>query len=272
MSALVNYAAGELAPTAMDIGVAVGKSLGASALSGASKMYQARKARPGKKSYKQKASFRDPLRDVGRKMGANPNRRSVRESGVSAITNKRLYVEPLIRIEKDVAGDENISKRSRDTINYKGTKICFFSKSVLKTPVFFNWAIVTPKARNFVDGNRFLRGGTTERDTALNINSPFMDLRCCAINSDEFHILKHKRMTILPDSDKAANDNEGRDFRIIEDYIPIKKQVFFDGDAAVPLTNVFMVWWCDYWNSPTGVQTNTLDVSWRMLQYFQDVP
>lgn len=269
MSALASYAASELTPTAMDLGVALGKQLGSAGLSYATKKMSARKKSRPKKYTK----YRDALKDVGRNVGFDDSRRNIRESGVTAIANKTMFDEALINIEKNVAADQTINKRNRDTINYKGTKICFYAKSMLRVPVFLNWAIVTPKSANFIDAADLLKAGTAERDFTINSASKFMDLKCANINTDRYRVLQYKRMTILPDSDKGTTStDEGRDFRQIEVYVPIKKQVFFNGSAAEPLTNVYMVWWCDHWNSPTGVLTDTLEVSWRMMQYFNDVP
>jgi len=269
MSALVNYAASELAPSAMDVGIAVGKSLGAAGLSAGKRMYSNRK-----KKRQTKKTYRDVFKEVGRAPNSNPNRRSIRESGVTGISNKELFDEPLIQIEKNVNGDETINKRNRDTINYKGTKICFMLKSTLKVPIFLNWAIVTPKRLDNISPLDFLRDGSTERDMAVNNQATFLDLRCAPINTDRYRVLMHERHTILPDSDKdAAVQSEGRDLKIIEKYIPLKRQVFFDGDTATPLTNAYMVWWCDFYNSTTGGLTSqTAEVSWRMIQYYQDIP
>jgi len=268
MSALVNYAASELTPTAMDLGIAVGKSLGAAGLQAGKKMYNRRKKRQTKKTY------RDAFKEVGRAPSSNTNRRTIRESGVTGISNKELFEEPLIQIEKNVSGDEAINKRNRDTINYKGTKICFMFKSVLKVPVFLNWAVVIPRRLDAVTGTDFLRDGSTERDMPINNTASFLDLRCAPINTDRYNVIMHERHTILPDSDKDVTfTSEGRDLKIIEKYIPLKRQVFFDGDTATPLTNAYMVWWCDFFNSTTGgVTSQTADVTWRMIQYYQDIP
>ena len=269
MSGLVPYVAGELAKPS---NAAMAVDLLTEGIKAGAGMYKARKASSGRTAKRRRHN--DVFRDVGRKPNSNPNRRTVRESGVTAITNKLLFREPLIRVEKNVAGDETINKRNRDTINYKGTKICFCAKSILRVPVFLNWAIVVPKSQDVIDSADFLRDGSIERDLPVNNQATFLDLRCAPINSDRYRVLQHQRHTILPDSDKSATLlSEGRDMKMIEVYVPLKRQVFFNGDAAVPLQNAYMVWWCDFYNSTTGgVLNNTLDISWRMIQYYQDIP
>jgi len=270
MSALATYGASQL-PTAMDIGVAVGKSLGSAAVATGKGMYEKRRARKNQRP-KKYTKYRDALKDVGRKVGSDESRKNIRESGVTAIANKVMFDEPLILLEKNVAANEAINKRSRDTVRFRGTKICFFAKNMLRTPVFLNWAIVTPKSANFVDASDILRSGTAERDLVVNSAARFMDLKCAQINTDRYRVLDYQRHTILPDSDKGTTStDEGRDLKIIEKYVPINKQVFFNGDTALPLTNVYMVWWCDHWNSGVGTITDTLEVSWRMMQYFNDI-
>jgi len=272
MSALVPYASSELASPAAQLGLAVGQQLGSAALAAGKRMYATR-ASSGR-TKKRKAQSRNVFDDLGRKPGSNESRRTVRESGVTSVSNKELFDEPLIRVEKNVAGDEALNKRNRDTINYKGTKICFIAKNILKVPVFLNWAIVVPKALDSISATDFLRDGSTERDQPVANTASFLDLRCAPINSDRYRVLMHQRHTILPDSDKGGTfQSEGRDIKIIEKYIPLKRQIFFDGDAATPLQNAYMVWWCDFYNSTTGgVKSDTLDVSWRMIQYYQDIP
>lgn len=271
MSGLVPYVASELAKPhnaamAVDL-VTEGIKAGAS-------MFKASGKQPKRRTKQRKKTYRDVFKDVGREYNSNPSRRTIREQGVVAIANKELFDEPLIRVEKNVAANETINKRNRDTINYKGTKICFVAKSLLKVPVFLNWAIVTPKAGNQILASDFLRDGSVERDMAVDNQATFLDLRCAPINTDRYRVHTHQKHLILPDSDKdAAVQSEGRDFKIIEKYVPLKRQVFFDGDAATPRTNVYMVYWCDFFNSTVGgLTSDTLDVSWRMIQFYQDIP
>jgi len=78
-------------------------------------------------------------------------------------------------------------------------------------------------------------------------------------------------MMIKPDSDKSATANEGADFRVIEKYLKTNRKIYFNGSASTPLQNMFMVWWCDYYGSPTGVQSTPVQVEWKIVDYFQDL-
>ena len=265
MASLIPYAAQELAKPqnaalAVDIFAEAGKA--------AHGMYSSYKKRGKRKRRK----TQEVGADIGRPANYNESRRRDRQQGVTVWSNKTMQTEALIDVEKNVAGDEAIQKRNRDTIHHKGSKICFSVKNILKVPVMFNWAVVVPKANNTVSPIDILRGNGAERDVTLNNALTFMDLRCLPINTDRYRVVKHKKMLIQPDSDKGADQSEGRDFRLIEEYIKTNRQLFFDGSSAKPLQNMWMVWWCDYYNSPTGSTAATIQYSWRIVDYFNDVP
>lgn len=213
-----------------------------------------------------------PMETLGRSPGHNESRRTDRQSVVTSISNKELEQVHLIQIEKDVAADENISKRSRDTVMHKGVKVCFTCKNITTKAVFLNWGLVIPKAQNNVSNVNILRSNGQDRDVTLNNALSFMDLRCLPINTDMYRVLDHRRILIKPDSDKGVGNADGGDLRVIEKYVKTNRQIFFDGSTATPLQNIFMVWWVDYYGSPTGSTSLTADVSWRLVNYFQDIP
>lgn len=266
MSSIIPYAAAELAKPE---NAALAANLFAEAGKAAHGMYSSYKNKPRRGRQKKR---KIGAADLGQPAGFNEARRTDRQVGVTAWQNKTMQTEALIKVEKNVAADEAINKRNRDTIHHKGCKICFSVKNILKVPVMFNWAVVIPKANNTVSPIDILRGNGTERDTTLNNALTFMDLRCLPINTDRYKVVKHKKLLILPDSDKSAVQSEGRDFRMIEEYIKTDRQLFFDGSTATPLQNMWMVWWCDYYNSPTGSTATTIDFSWRIVDYFKDIP
>lgn len=174
-------------------------------------------------------------------------------------------------MEKDVAASENITKRQRDTVLHKGVKVCFSCKNVRKQAIFLNWAIVCPKAVNQVTSTDLLRGDDVERYLPIGTSNTFMDLRCAPINTDRYNVIMHKRMTIKPDSDKSATLTEGSDIVMIEKYIKTNRQLFFNGDTATPLTNLYMVYWVDYYASPTGAQAGTAETSFKFINYFKEI-
>lgn len=268
MSAIIPYAAQELAKPqnaalAADLFYEAGKA--------AHGMYTSYKKRPAKKGRTAKRKF--GAADLGDPVPSNNTRRVEAEQAPIALQNKTMGTRDLIRIEKNVASNEAINKRNRDMVLHKGVKVCFTVKSRLQVPVFFNWAVVIPKAVDSVSSGNFLRGNGTERDVDINNQLTFLDSRCLGINTDLYKVVKRKKMLILPDSDKSTTVSEGRDFRLIEEYFKTQRQLYFAGDTAAPLQNMHMVWWCDYYNSPTGgVLSDTVDISWRIINYFNDVP
>ena len=265
---LVPYAAQELAKPqnaalAADLFYEAGKA--------AHGMYASYKSRPKKKGRTAKRKFSN-LADLGHSPTKLEARRVDRQSGVVAVSNKELFTEELIRIDKNVAADEAINKRSRDVIHHRGVKICMSFKNTLKVPIFINWAIVVPKSANSISGFNILRSNGVDRDVTLNNALTFMDLNCLPINTDLYRVVKKKKILIQPDSNKSATASEGNDFRMIEEYVKTNRKIYFDGSSSTPLQNMHMVWWCDYYNSPTGASATTMQVDWRIVSYFNDVP
>jgi len=125
-----------------------------------------------------------------------------------------------------------------------------------------------------VSSTDLLRGEALERYLPIGPQNTFLDLRCAPINTDRYNVIKHHRKMIKPDSDKATGagtNDDGIDLVIIEEYIKTNRQVFFNGDSAGPLTNLYMVWWVDYYGSPVGSQSSTADVSWKLINYFKEI-
>lgn len=271
MSALVPYAASELSTPAAQLGYAVGTQLGSAALNAGKRMFDRQRERRGRTKRRKTTPTPKSLDDLGRPAGHTESKRNDRQSAPTAISNKELEDEPLIRVEKDVAANENITKRQRDIILHKGTKVCFSCKNIRTEPIYLNWAIVTPKAVNSINSGDFLRGDDIERETPVDVNATFMDLYCQPINRDRYNVVRHKKHLILPDSDKTGSVKNGKDFIMIEDYIKTNRQIFFDGDTATPLQNMFMVWWVDYYGSPTGSNALTAEVQWKMVNYFKEL-
>lgn len=276
MSAIIPFVAQELAKPAnaamaLDLFVEAGKAAGG--------LFKAHKANRGRNSTKatvraKKAKHRAGTADLGHDASMQENRRNGRLQPIVTQLNKTMYQTAIIQIEKNVAGDEAINKRSRDVITHKGSKLCFTAKNILDVPVYFNWAVVIPKAQTVVDNTNFLRGNGVERDVALNNALSSLEMKCLPINTDLYTVVKRKSMVIYPDSDKptgAGTESKGRDLRVWEEYIKTNRKLYFNGDISTPLQNMYMVWWCDYYGSPLGSTSNTVQIEWKIVDYFHDV-
>lgn len=267
MSAIVPFVANELAKPE---NAAMAIDIFGEGVKAARNLYKAKAGRTPK--WKRAAREKKGSADLGHAPSRQEPRKNSRQSAVTGIDNKTFFNVPVINIEKDVASNDAINKRNRDLVVHKGSKICFDIKNRLKVPIYFNWAVVIPKAATTVSNSNILRGARGERDLLLDNSRTYMDLKCNPINTDLYKVVRHRKMTILPDSDKGTNINEGRDYVFMEEYIKTNRKLYFDGDTATPLQNMFMVWWCDYYNSPTGATSLTADVNWKIVDYFHDVP
>lgn len=273
MSAIVPFIAEELAKPQ---NAAMALNLFGEAGKAAAGLFKAHKAKrsgqQAKAAMKGRRKARaQPVHDLGHTPMKAENRRNARQQGITLQNNKQLYTKAIIEIEKNVAADEAINKRARDVILHKGSKLCFTVKNVTQTTVYFNWAVVIPKASNTINAVDFLRGNTVERDVAIDNSMTSLDVKCLPINTDLYNVVMTRRLQIAPDSDKSASVNEGRDFRVIEKYLKTNRKIYFNGSASTPLQNMHMVWWCDFYGSPTGSQSTPVQIEWKIVDYFQDV-
>lgn len=236
------------------------------------------KARPRKKTkYEKKADFQSRL---GEPVGtATAKRNGFSVAKVTTQQQQQLASVPLISLIK--SSTDALDGRSRDIVNFRGVKICFYAKNKKQSgePIYLNWAIISPKDSSAASlvADDFFRGDGASRAINFSNTLSWMDTRCMPINTDKYNVLHHRRLVLdgvwnVDDTvPGTANDtiNLGTKGTVFfEKYIPINRQLRFDATAATPTTpNVFMVYW---YQAPDELNTVKMESQYKVVQYFKE--
>lgn len=270
MSSLVPYAASEMGPTALDVGVAIGKQLGAA---GIRKAHQwATKPTPARKKARTKYRSRTPKIDrVGERVGTSSSKwdsLNLDYTNMSPLTLQQLQ---LLNITK-TAGSDAYDRRLHDQFNFRGIKVCmnFRAEGALGTAkAHMNVAIISPKSELFSSNN--IPSGDFFRDPSgasrsADFGDPALldlDYHCSAINTDKYNVHKRMKFEIGP-----SGSTEGNKEKFIDFYVPVKRQIRY-GDTIYPEgKNMYLIWW--YSASDGGAPANAVRFSYRVTRYFKE--
>ncbi|AKV62271.1 putative capsid protein [Heravirus camaronis] len=212
-------------------------------------------------------------RTMGKRVGQGTAKVMKRDSALTNTNGKTLYSVPLIRILKNTAGEEDFTKRTRDIVNFRGIKVCFWWRNELTLKSFLHVAFVVPKNDPFLTASGelaitdFFRGvDGSRRSQNFEPTLNWMEVNCLPINADIYRILSHKKYSIAPNT-----STDGKDEFLMEKYIPISRQIAFDNllptNQEYPRKNIYMCWWVTGEGNGTG---NHGKFQWRTVQYFKE--
>lgn len=213
-----------------------------------------------------------------RKIGHRPNqgntkRRAFNTTQVLGSSDRTLQTRNLCNIE---FGD-NVDERQRNMINIRGFKICMEFKNNLIEPIYVNVAILHNK--DSTDGEPtntdFFRASGSNRGIDFgNAALTGLDYHCRNINTDKHVILMHRRYKLTDKSTSGTFEaNQGNSYMTMQRYIPLKRQIRFDGNAdTVPNGSVYLCWWVSTWGSPAGAAPTAAayDVTYRYTTYYKE--
>lgn len=271
MSALVPYATSELGPTAMDLGIAIGKSLGSAAIKKGHEW--ATKERPHKGPSNRKKSRKTPGIDrVGERVGTSSSKWDTLAVGYTNLDPQALQSLPLLNIIK-VPGSSAYDRRLHDQLNFRGIKFCvnMRAEGALGTAkAFINVAVISPKDlpsnTTTLPNTEFFRDpGGTDRginfgDLALNP----LDYHCSAINTDKYIVHKRMKYEIGPSGSTEGNKEKYKEF-----YLPVKRQIRYESGTQFPEgKNMYFVWW--FSASDGGTPAASVRYSYRITRYFKE--
>lgn len=174
--------------------------------------------------------------------------------------------------------------RVNPVVNFRGIKICMNIErqnlaSFNKENMFFNWAIISPKAIGTnpqIPNEEFFRGTGEHRFENFNTSLSGLDTRCLPINTDKYIIHRHQRLIVGP-----YDSTEGRHSRYFEKYIKVNRQVRYnEGGSGTSIellmqpegADMWLVYWCSF-ASELDNQATTLaacNVTTRIVQYFRE--
>ena len=173
--------------------------------------------------------------------------------------------------------DNNIDGRQRQQVYLNGVKLAMTIQNNGSEPLHVNVAMVMNRtAPGFApSASDFFRGSGSDR--GLNFDSAILnsnDFRARAINPDTNVILFHKRMTLSADTENSTNYESGwkSSFTTLDKYTSIKRIISYDGITDIANNRVYLVYWCDRWQNPTGaaVSSNAMTVQTRLITDFKE--
>lgn len=274
MSALIPYASSELAPSAMDLGISIGKHLGAAALRKGTEW--AKKERPAKarSSYKakqRKNSARNMDR-VGDPVGTSSAKWDTLNIGYTDMTPETLQQLALLNITK-FGGSTAYDRRLHDQLNFRGIKVCmnFRAEGALGTAkAMMNVAVISPRSdvtsASILPPSDFFRNPTGS-DRGIDFGDAALqslDYYCSAINTDNYTVHKRMKFMIGPSS-----SSEGHKEKFIDFYVPLKRQIRYESGSQFPEgRNLYLVWWFNA--SDGGTPLNSVRFSYRVTRYFKE--
>lgn len=237
-----------------------------------------RAARKKRQSYKAKARSQ-----TGEKPGTDLSKATqFRTDGATSYASHTLNAQNALEIYRR-SGSFSLGERLRDIIYLSGIKLCM---SITNTSgvggqfdnLYVNVALISGKNRGQLDGTDFFRNynGNSRGIDFTNASLTGYDRHCLPLNGDEIVVHFHQRKLLMGSyqtSVPSSKDIAGK-FWNIEQYIPIKRQIRFEGDGATSETPFKLVWWCGkQGDGITASQTpvaGSMSVETRMVYYFKE--
>jgi len=227
---------------------------------------------------------RRPVQNVRARIGNPVGRDTSRRTQVwqtlpsSQRFDRTLYAYDCCNIEQGTAPNQ----RTRDILNFRGVKICM---DILNTtdpdrPVFFNWAMISPKSNTFIDKAQWFRSNADNRITSFDDpNLTSMDYHCRSINTDAFNVITHKRHILAPRT--SGGQYTGKTNLRVMRYVKISRQVRYNS-FEIPnsdpkefvekcTTPIFFCYWVC--REGYGGETEPVDsvvVDLRLVSYFRN--
>lgn len=188
-------------------------------------------------------------RQIGEAVGHSTAKSNTVQNTTTAVAadTRTLYQVELTQLTRNTT-DVAIDNRVRDIANIRGFKCCFQIRANNgNSPLEVNWAVVSPKSSQAVSVTDFFRGTDNTRSLDFGTARTSLENTCLPINTDLYTILTRKRFTLSPKDAAAADYNDNRrNFKMIEKWIPLKRQIRYDGASSTSATTpVYAVWWCD---------------------------
>jgi len=220
---------------------------------------------------KRPRKFKRPTRSYGETPGtAGPKTYGVGAPFASKDT-RTLYNSNLLTMIRGT--DNNINNRLRDIVNIRGMKMCVEMENLTSRSLWVHTALICGKNRNasFSSGDFFRSEGLNDRrSNDFDISLDSMQMRCNPINTDEWHVISHKRQ-FLPGT--SANDKSGSTNIAVDTYHKIERQFRFEGiGAGTCNTPIWFVYWADGIGvvNGAGPSLNAYNLGFRNVTYFRE--
>lgn len=174
----------------------------------------------------------------------------------------------------------NIASRLRDVVFVSGFKVCVCVENLSTTTgddLYFNIAAVSNKGNESASLiNDWFRSydGTARSIDFNNATLTALDRHCQPINSDQYVVHFHKRV-IIKQSQSATVVGEYPKKYFLELWIPIKRQIRFDGGGASTSETKFnLVYWAGRMGDTIAESqievTNAYSIEYKIIACFKD--
>lgn len=215
---------------------------------------------------------------IGERVGTGTSKTTLaRETDVTVLQTRTLYSDALMDIAKNTSADDLIHNRQRDMVNFRGAKLYYHFRNTQNNTMLVNFAVVRPKKAGSIgpDATDFFKSQGTGTERARNFATALssMEFHYLPINSDEYDILMHKRFRLQGLTDGADVERSSSNFKKIDRYIKINRQLRYDGTGESPTGNsaIYTVYWFDF-QMTTGGSSATFgpQMQNRVISYFRE--
>ncbi|AXH74923.1 MAG: capsid protein [Pythorivirus pauaes] len=226
---------------------------------------------------KRRRGARHSMRRIANPIGTSTCKSREGIAYVDTPASRQLVVfDILTRIPRD--GDDNLNARSRNAVNLSGFKYCMHVRNNRKAPLSLHFAVCVDKRGVNAYTEDFFRaqGEFNRRASNFSNNLSGMDMKCSAINTDRYIVLRHSRFNVAPSHtiSNVYNVNSPNNWITLERYMPVKRQVRYDGAAEDSAeTKILCFVWADYMDAEpgSGPLADSIDLRLNLQTYFRDV-
>lgn len=231
------------------------------------------------RSYRAYRARRGPRTPNATKIGKAPSQVSDNKLFTTLDDNpvnrdsRTLYSHEITDIPKDT-GFNDIDNRQREVCYLNGVKIAISLMNKSTKPVHWNVALVmnrkNPTSQPAL--SEFFRGSGISRGLDFNNGLNSNDFRARFINADANVVLMHDRFTLSTATETSYEAGFKPSFMTYDKFVPIKRMITYDRDTGNANNRLYLVYWCDEFNTPSGTLPSSLvmEQSTRLITYFKE--
>jgi hypothetical protein len=214
---------------------------------------------------------------VGHDVGASSTLKiQNRSDGSTSHNSNQLNLVQGLQIPRTTTGF-SLNERSRDIIYLAGIKLCLQFTNISSDDLYLNVALVSTKSRGELNTTDFFRcyDGTARQIDFDSGTLSAMDRHCLPINSDEINVHWHERQFLKFNSNGSATSPKDRvKTSSIEKYIPIKRQIRFEGSGTDSETRFYLCHWTGLAGATIAASSspvaNTYGLDFKMIGYYKE--
>lgn len=204
--------------------------------------------------------------------------------GIGASAQLATRTKGTVRLDEIPHNSANfINQRERNIAYVSGIRICanFYNQNA--NILYLNCAVIVTKGcadnEGTLPNEDFFRSmGGSERTVDFGTALTGLDFHCLPINTDKYHVLRHRRYKLarmIPQARGVGTDNDvgNKNYMTIKWWIPIKKQLRWQSTGSTySETAIWFVYWCDnqFATSLSAPVSNVLLHNVQNYAYFRE--